>query len=66
MVPVLEDWEAAENGARLMPPTFALIMIGVFAVPAFAAGIVVGALGAFVYFYRRELLALIKRDRSSS
>ena len=64
MVKVLEDWESSENESSLMPPTFALIVIGIIAVPAFVAGVVVGALGAFVYFYRRELLALIKRDRA--
>jgi hypothetical protein len=48
-----------------MPPTFALILIAVIALPAFAAGAIMGAGAALAYFYRRELLALLKRDHSS-
>jgi hypothetical protein len=40
-------------------------MIAVFAIPAFAGGVVVGAPGALAYFYRRELAGLLRRDRLS-
>ncbi len=47
----------------MMPPTFALLIMAVLALPAFAAGVAVGAGGALIYFYRRGLRTFIKRDR---
>jgi len=46
-----------------MPPTFALIVVGLIALPALAIGAVVGSIVTFAFVYRRQLLELIRRDR---